>query len=283
MATLESEAASVSLRPHGMVLEFARLHPQEFSRVLSGCDASEVRTILGSMSDAQLIPVLAYLKRDISSTFLQDQNSDTLVSWLNQATVDEAVRMIRRLGADSLDEILPRLQDSGKRRALGHLLVVGRNTVGELADKDFMVFASSELVDSVRSAIQATDDRDAIESAIVVNEDESVVGLIDFVLLAQAKSSAPISSCVRRTTLIPASARPQSVVHLADWHRIDRLPVVDQDSVPIGVVRWEQIAEISPSQNETETGDFNIFLELLGSMFDVGKELLDLRQRQPSK
>lgn len=274
------DPSTLNLEAPSLVSQFAQKHPSEFARVLSHCDSVEARTILQSLPQASVIPVAAHLTQDIARDFLQEQERDQVVAWLHDATMDDAMRLVQRLPAQERAELVSRIPNAHRKRVLNRSLASGKDSVGEIADKDFLWFAASTRIDQVRAEIKKSSDRDAIESAIVVNDDDTVVGLLDYVSLTQAADDALVRTCAIHTTLIPIHARPQAVLYLEDWHRVNRLPVVDHESMPVGVLRWGQIAEMETAVDETEAKDQGIFYEILDTMIELGRDMLTAQGRQ---
>lgn len=275
-----TEQVALDFEAPSLVSQFAQKHPNEFARVLSHCDPDEAKTLLQSLPEATVVPVTAHLTQEMALDFLHEQEQDRIVAWLHTATMDEAMRLIHRLPANRRTELVSLIPNARRKRVLNQSLMSGRDSVGEIADKDFLWFEGSMNVDKVRAEIKTSTDRDAIESAIVVNDDERVLGLLDYVGLTQAAGDALVRSCVIHTVQIPTHAQPQAVLYLDDWHRVNRLPVVDHDSMPVGVLRWGQIAEMESTADETDARSPGIFYEILDTMIELGREVFTAQRRQ---
>lgn len=280
MSATEETRDLPELDERGLALDFAVRHPHEFARVLTGFDNDCAVQVLRLLPAEVLIPVAAHLSQQNTAAIFELYEVDELAQMLDSASMDDAARIVYRLPASQRFGVLAQISNSRKARVLGKFARLEANTVGELADKDFLWFPSSMRVDQVRSAIQSTIDRDAVESAIVLNDDETVLGLLDFIGLTQAESNDVVGNCVLHTTLVPAEARPHTVVYFDDWHRVNRLPIVDHNRIPIGVLRWGQLAELADSPPEVdETESFSIVYEILNTMIELGRSLLSLPNR----
>lgn len=269
------------LDDRGLALDFAVRHPQEFARVLSGFEYDSAAQVLRLLPDEVLIPVAAHLSQQNIAAIFELHEVDQLAQMLDSASMDDAARILYRLPMSQRSDVLAQISNSRKARVLGKFVRLETNTVGELADKDFLWFPSSMRVDQVRSAIQSATDRDAVESAIVLNDDETVLGLLDYIGLTQAESNDVVGNCVLHTISVPAEARPHAVVYFDDWHRVNRLPIVDHNRIPIGVLRWGQLAELADSPPEDdEPESFSIVYEILNTMIELGRSLLSLPSRR---
>ncbi len=265
----------------GLVHDFAVKHPQEFARVLSRFDSDVSVQVLRALPTETIVPIAAHLSQENTTSIFEIYDIEQIAQLLDSASMDDASRIVYRLAATLRTDVLALVSNSRKAKALSQFARLEANTVGEIADKDFLWFPGSMSVDQVRRAIQSAADRDAVESAIVLNDDETVLGLLDYISLTQAESNDLVSNCVVQTTLVPAEARPHAVVYFDDWHRVNRLPIVDHDLIPIGVLRWGQLAELADSPSEEETPDsFSIVYEILDTMIELGRSLLSLPGRR---
>ncbi|MCY3885727.1 MAG: hypothetical protein OXG24_12540 [Gammaproteobacteria bacterium] len=281
MTTLEATQQLGELQESGLLLDFAREHPQEFARVLSSYDAEVAAQILQLLPVETLVSITAHVSQEIAASIFRLFEIEEIARLLDSASTDDASRIVNRLSASQRSNVLRLMSDPRKKKVLSQFLHFGTNTVGAMADKDFLWFTSSTSVEQARNAIQAVTDRNMVESAIVLNADETVLGLLDYVSLAQANTSDKVGNCVEHTTLVPAEARPHAVVYFDDWHRVNRLPIVDQDLMPIGVLRWSQLAELAESPiEENEQGTFSLFYEILNTMIELGRSLLTLPDRR---
>ncbi|MXW52910.1 MAG: hypothetical protein F4X44_14145 [Gammaproteobacteria bacterium] len=281
MNVVERKRDSPELDESGLVHDFAVRHPQEFARVLSRFDSDVAVQVLTALPTESLVPIAAHLSQENTTSIFEMYDIEQLAQMLDSASMDDASRIVYRLAAIRRTEVLALVSNSRKSRVLSQFARLEANTVGEIADKDFLWFPGSMSVGQVRRAIQSATDRDAVESAIVLNDDETVLGLLDYISLTQAESNGSVSNCVEQTTLVPAEARPHAVVYFDDWHRVNRLPIVDHNLIPIGVLRWSQLAELADSPSEEETSEsFSIVYEILDAMIELGRSLLSLPGRR---
>lgn len=275
MNAVEEPRDLPELDKSGLVHDFAVRHPQEFTRVLSSLTSETAVQVLTLLPTETIVPIAAHLSQENTLAVFEQYEAAKVAQMLNSASMDDASRIVYRLPGSQRVDVLGQISNSRKARALGQFARLEANTVGELADKDFLWFSGSMSVGQVRSAIQSATDRDAVESAIVLNDDETVLGLLDYISLTQAESNDLVSNCVIHTTLVPAEARPHAVVYFDDWHRVNRLPIVDHERIPIGVLRWSQLAELADSPSEEdETESFSVVYEILNTMIELGRSLL---------
>ena len=281
MNAVEESRDLTELGEPGLVHDFAVRHPHEFARVLSSFDSDVAVQVLKLLPIEAVVPIAAHLSQTNTNAIFDLYELDQVAAMLDSASMDDASRIMYRLPASQRTEVLALISNSRKRRILSQFVRLESNTVGALADKDFLWFSCSMSVGHVRSVIRSSTDRDTVESAIVLNDDESVLGLLDYISLTQAECNDLVGNCVVHTVLVPAEARPHAVVYFDDWHRVNRLPIVDQEQNPLGVLRWSQLAELADSPSEDdETESFSIVYEILNTMIELGRSLLSLPGRR---
>lgn len=269
------------LGENGLVFDFARVHPQDFGRVISSYDTEVAVQVLQLLPRDTLVLVVAHVSQQVATSVFESLEIEELAKLVNSASTDVASRVAYRLSATQRPKLLGLLNDPRRKRVLSKFLDLDANTVGTMADKDFLWFPSSMSVEQVRTAFRSAEDRNTLESALVLNDDESVRGLLDHIGLTQAEDSDRVGNFVEHTVLVPAQARPHAVVYFDDWHRVNRLPVVDQELKPIGVLRWSQLAELADSSSvEEELESFSIVYEILDTMVELGRSLLTLPSRR---
>lgn len=277
MNSTEAPEELGELQESGLILDFAVRHPRDFARVISGYDGRVAVSVLKSLPDEALVPIASYVSQEIAISVFQSLENEEIAQLLNTASIDEACRIVQRLPQSRRAQVMSQLSDSRNKKVLNQFVHLGAKTVGGLANKDFLWFSSAMYVDEVRRTVRSSSDRRTVESAIVLNSDETVLGLLDYISLTRANGSDPVGNCVEKTTLVPAESRPHAVVHFDDWHRVNRLPVVDQDQMPVGVLHWSQLAEVTAApKGEDEHESFNISYEVLDTGYKLVKSLLTL-------
>ena len=260
-------------RERGLVRNYAKEHPEQFGQVLASCAQSERHHILSELPSASLIEVLAYAPRPVTIEFLDTQSIDSILKWIHQGSDDAVARIARRLPERVRAKVLTQIKDVNKLRILREYVHFAKNSVAALADKDFLSFASTMTCVEVWKLIRRLDEDDT-DNVLIVSSQDRVLGLLDDRQLLRRGRKEPISSCIKQTTLLPANAPTKSVVALEDWHRVDRLPVIDRHSRAIGILHWKHLIEREIVQDEVARNeDQALIMAVVSSMLAVVKEL----------
>ncbi len=273
MNTTVASDPKMLLHERGLVVNFAKEHPEEFSQVLGSCPSDEAQTILRELPTPILIEVLAFTPRSIAANFMESSTVEDIVKWFNIGSRDTVTRLARRIPQQFRSDVIAQTKDVVKLRILHQQADYGKNSVAQIADKDFVWFISTRRCENVRQELRAMD-LESSENALVVNEMDKVVGLLDERKLLRAGKDELVGSCVRNTQLLPANASVNAVVELEDWHTVDRLPVVDRNQQAIGILHWSRLADKNVVAEEAhEESPQYLILEVMGTMLNVAREL----------
>ena len=261
------------VQQRGLILNFAEEHPEQFGQVLASCATNEAHLILRDLPTTSLIEVLAYAPRRFTVEFIGTQDSNAILKWIHLGSDDAVARIARRLPEVVRAAVLAQVKDVNKLRVLREYVNFEKDSVAALADKDFLTFPDKMTCAEVRESIRKLDEDDT-ENLLVVNDEDRVLGLLDDRRLLRSGRSEPIGGCIKRTTLLPASATAKSIVEIEEWHRVDRLPVVDKNRRAIGVLHWDHLIERHKTREDTsQSEEYALVMDIMSTMLDVVKEL----------
>ena len=274
-----NSSMDLAVSDKGLLFNFAKNHPEEFAQTLNGAASDEGHAVLDSLPTLIAIQVIAFAPRFWAMKYIELKTTEEIVHWLNQGSIDTVARLARRIPEDLRDEVVRHLKDTKKNRALQQYVRFSKNTVATVADKDFVSFREDETCSSVIRQLRELE-LEQSENVLIISIDERVLGLLDETKLLRSGKHEPIRSCVLKTTLLPVNSPIQAVLELEDWHRVDRLPVVDRERIAIGLLRWSQISEYDQHSEETEEESTHLVVEILSTLFDVAKSLSNSSGKQ---
>lgn len=231
--------------------EFMVAHPGEAARVLEEQDPAEIaitvaslepgaaESLLRRMTPAQAAATLSALPDRASGALLKASDFVQVARWLAQRNPEQ-----RR----ALEQLLP--EALGKKVASVAQYPVG--CAGLLMDPQFLTFRSDWTVDQVLARIRRVKGR-RITDVLLTGAGERLTGSVSLQSLVGAEPHVPIGSLANTE---PVSVQPlatqSEVVERMRTHRLASLPVVDLDSVVIGVLRMEALVEAAESEAHTD-------------------------------
>jgi len=272
MNTTSTSTPTFNISPNGLLFNFAKGHPEEFSQTLNSTPSEEAYRILDSLPTLVRVEVLAFSARLWAMKYIQSKPADDIADWMNRGSIDTVIRLARRIPEDVRKAVVEKIKDGKKVRAIQRYVRFAKNTVATVADKDFVSFREDETCSSVIRQLRELELEES-ENVLILSLDERVLGLVDETKLIRSGKHEPIKSCVLRTALLPANAPIQAVIELEDWHRIDRLPVVDRGGIAIGILCWTQVTDYEVTPEDIEEESSPLVVEILNTLFDVAKSL----------
>jgi magnesium transporter len=190
------------------------------------------------------------------------------VQILSALELEAAAHLLRRLEAGAQEGLLGRME-ARRARNLRLLLGFAPNSAGALMDPDVLALAQDL---SAREALVRV--REAAEQArynlYVVDRSQKLVGVLNLRELLLARGRAPLTDLmVRDPQRIRASADRMAVVGHPGWREVHALPVVDDQDVYLGAIRYRTLRELEAALNPERSMDTDASTAL-GQLFAAG-------------
>ena len=234
----------------GLLDAYAAMHPQRFADALAPAGA-DARELLAGLPEESLRLVVACLPQSMAGALLGGLADDTIIRWLSDVPLHDAVRIFRRV-EDPRRSKLHALLPQRRRNELDRTAFFRPGTIGAVATLDFV---SVQRDATVPAAVDALRSRGAdSEPVLVVDDGDHLVGALDLAQALMQGPAARVGACLSPVRPLLASA---SVRVAADAFTTDPgpwLPVVDDARRLVGLLWASQLmgsrAESSPSARE---------------------------------
>lgn len=228
--------------PQRLVQTYLEQHPLEAARVMEALSVAElIRTLSGVGDEA--------------AHALHLMDPAPLAAALEQASRDEAGRLLRLLPIDTQVAVLPLMAADARERIvstleqkdvglLERLLSYPRQTAASLVEYDtFRVpsdITAGETIERSRGA------RSPVRYYVYVTDrDNRLVGVVSLKELLRAGASVAVSEFMStEPARIYATESASEVVPHHHWRRFPMLPVVDADERLVGVILYETIQKL---------------------------------------
>lgn len=231
----ESESSAVDensadyLRLYWSQLPQARSHDAFFK--LSRTDAEEVFLGLTAQDQYPLIKECTSLEKR---------------SWIRLLAPDDAADLIQEEDADLREDWLS-LLDPQTKREVGVLLAYAEDNAGGIMSSRFLRLRPQMNVDEAISYIrlQAKTQVETIYYAYVLTTDQKLLGVVSFRELFSATPQKKVEEIMHTDIIrVPVDMDQEHIGQIFSKHNLMALPVVDTDEKMIGIVTFDDVAEV---------------------------------------
>ena len=222
---------------------FAEHHPVDAARILEGLSAAETAGYIEQLPTrlaAEVLRKMAAVNAAASMDLLSPPRFGPIVAAL---PLDIAAMLLRRIEPERRRELMLQIP-SQVANLLGRLLRYPENSAGALMDPQALALpddiTAMEALIRVRRA-----PRHALYYIYVLNRQQQLVGVMNLRELMLAPPKENLSAVMRReVTSLPALAGRLGIVEHPGWRNVHALPVVDDDEVFLGVLRYETLRQL---------------------------------------
>jgi len=228
-------------------LEFADAHPAEAAAVLEKLPVEKVAPLLLSLKAGALERLLEQLPADFAAECLLALDPPAAARLLLALDLELQVRVLRRLDGPQRDGLLRDLQPE-LAATLRRILRYPDDTAGALMEAPL---ASVPDHVSVREALKRVRRvRRGLKFYVyIVNGKQQLVGVVTLHELLNASPSLGIGEVMHHNVVsLSAGEAMLAVAENPFWRRYSALPVTDQDSVLVGVVRQRSVRRFLDSR-----------------------------------
>lgn len=202
--------------------------------------------------------IIQHLSPQFSVAVLQGLTPERAVQIVDSLPVDTAARFIRRAEGSSQEAILSRLQPKQAQRVRA-VLGFREGTAGSLMDPDVLALpqelTAREALQRVRAAAEY-----ARYNLYVVNQQQCLVGAINLRELLLARGRVPLCDLmIRNLHHVLATADRTSLLSHPGWKSVHALPVVDQEGIYLGAIRYRTLRALeeeflAPRSQDLDSG-----------------------------
>lgn len=202
---------------------------------LSRTDAEELFLNLGAADQFELIFDLSNLE---------------VRSWLRLLAPDDAADLIQEVDPDKKDEFLS-LLDPQTKREVSALLAYAEDAAGGLMNSRFIRLRPNMNVDEAISyiRIQAKTQVETVYYSYVLDPDQKLVGVVSFRELFSSAANRKVEE-IMHTDIIQISVDldQEHIAQLFSKHELMAIPVIDKDSKMVGIVTFDDIAQVAQEE-----------------------------------
>ena len=225
------------------------LHPADIAGLLEYLGEEERHSLLRLLDDDVLGETMLHLPEEQRSEYLEELGSSRIAEIVEELDPDDATDLIAELPSDIAEEVLGQLQavDRETTDEIRELLRYDEETAGGRMTTDLVAVHQGETVataiEKIREAIEESDRE--IYVLYVVDSEEHLVGFVRLqdIVLHQPETVVEAFT-IRDVIAVTADQDQELVAQLMQRYGLIHVPVVDEQNLLLGVVTFDDIAEI---------------------------------------
>lgn len=227
----------------------AELHPVDLAGLLEYLDEEERHILLDLVGDELLGETVLHLPEEQREGYLEDIGTARIVDIVEELDPDDATDLIAELSEEVAEDVLARLgeRDEESSEEIRGLLQYGEETAGGRMTTDYVaVPADATVRDTIATVREEVAASDGDVYVIYVVDDEgrlaAYIRLQDLVLHHGGEVIA--SFMIPDLVAVAAEEDQELVAQLMQRYDLIQIPVVDEENRLLGVVTFDDIAEI---------------------------------------
>ncbi len=197
------------------------------------------------------VKVLVAINPDLRAVLMQESGIARVAAIAEELDEDDAVELLSDFPDDFVARVLDRLAN---REALAQRLQFAEDTAGEVMSNKFVVVLDTWDVGTATRAIRRMAGLiEKFYEAYVVDRERRLVGRLKLRDLLLNKKKTLIRDIMRevKVTVLP-DADQEDVLELAARHKVQTIPVVNQQQHVIGRITVEELQEITRDEAEED-------------------------------
>lgn len=219
------------------------VHPERAAAVLERIGAAEAQRLLAGVGPEDAAGVLRRTSLHFSADALFALGPSRTSQILETLALDAAARLARRLEDGFREEVLRRLR-TRTARALRTLLRFPDRTAGALMDPEVLALPQDLTAREALARVRSEPER-ARYNLYVVDREQRLVGVVNLRELFLAPTRSRLCDfMVREPARLPAQADRAALIRHPGWREVHALPVVDDEGVYLGAVRYRTLRDL---------------------------------------
>ena len=229
------------------------LYPAVAAEVIDDLPAEEIREVLRHGEPGSQAAILEFLPLARQVEVVEGLSADELAAVVDEMSADDRVDLLERLGTEAAATILPLLPRTD-RDDIRRLLSYPEDTAGAILTTEFASLPERLTVgDAIRRLRREPSDRETIYYIYITDAGGRLTGFVSLRRLLTADPDTPLAEIVQRDIISARVSDPAEDV-ARDLLKYDflALPVVDERNRLIGIVTYDDAADVTVEEAEED-------------------------------
>lgn len=167
-------------------------HKYDIAQIIKLVEKNKKKLIISLYDEETLVEIFSYLEDDEVSFVLDEIDINQAASIINEMEIDNASDVLEEFSSDKVSEILP-LLDQDVQSDLQEITKYEEGTAGSIMNLNYLeVFEDYDVKDAMKVLVKNAPDVEVINTLIVVDHNQKLVGTLDFKKLIVTKSPCMI-------------------------------------------------------------------------------------------
>lgn len=230
---------------HAAARALAKFSTPDIVALFSELDQAEsVRFLPLLVGQKRGAEVIALLPTEVIQNLLSRVSDSVLQDLLNHAPVDDAVLLLKAIGQERRDALLPTLHDVVRHR-LANLLAYPAGSAGAIMTTEFLAIAQEQTVDDAIRIVREYPELDTAFYIYVIDAEKRLVGVASLRQLVLARPTQRLSALMRTdvVTIAPYATQGEAA-QLTAAHDFLAIPVVDEARHLLGIITVDDVIDV---------------------------------------
>ena len=226
---------------------FNGLHPMDQGEILEELPRKFRSSLLAELDALVLADILEFMEPEESAALIGDRLPAELAEVLNFTDTDVAVDLLQQILEDKQLETLEAMSDATE---VSKLLQYKEDTAGVLMTPDYPVFIQSTTTPNALDQLRLlAPDADGINSVLVMDEQQHLVGSLSVTRLALARPSMLIQDIMDpETNSVSAETDQEECAQVMQRYSLNLLPVLDGGGRLTGVILADDLVDVAAEE-----------------------------------
>lgn len=249
------------------------LHSADIASIINELPRDEGRYLFELLPPEEASEVLLDLHENVREDFFEELSAKRLTEIVEELDSDDAVDIVAEMDEEVAEQVLEKLEpeDSAELR---ELLSYDEETAGGLMATEFPVVQLAGTVEDAIAAVRETaEETPDIYEVYVVDEDGVMRGVVDLKNLLLVKPHTLISDIYDPEVIsVRTDVDQEDVANVMRKYDLLTLPVVDGDNHPVGIITFDDIADVIHEEAQEDIQRMSGIMEdtdTSSSIFDI--------------
>lgn len=224
-------------------------NPHTIAIFLERIDVDRQREVLRRFNPEKVSEIIAEMDPELSADLVSEMREFRAVSVLNEMEPDDAADLVRELEEEDKDRLLEGMERSNPEAAedIRELLEYPADTAGAIMNPNFATLRPEMTIEDAISAVrQMRDEYETIYYLYIVNDDNSLLGVLSLRTLLLAPKGAKIEHVMHKNLigLLTPTMDKEIVAQIMADTDFHTLPVVDESGELLGIITHDDVIDI---------------------------------------